>query len=180
VSEIESGALVPVERVERLILLLRGRRVLLDADLAILYGVKTKALNQAVKRNIARFPEDFMFQLTAGEKQELVTNCDQFSRLKHSRSLPYAFTEHGAIMAANVLNTRKAVSASVYVIRAFVRLREMLATHSALSRKLEELERRVDKHDEAIVALVAAIKQLAMPPEEPKRRIGFKPGQDQP
>ena len=170
----DTGKLVPVERVESRILLMRGRRVLLDADLAALYGVKTKALNQAVKRNIDRFPEDFMFQLTDEEKKEVVTNCDRLKRLKFSPGAPNAFTEHGAIMAANVLNSRRAVAASVYVVRAFVRLREILTTHAELAGKLAELERRIGIHDEAITALIAAIKQLMSPPAGPRRRIGFR------
>jgi hypothetical protein len=170
----DAGKLVPVEGVERRILLLRGRRVLVDADLAALYGVRTKALNQAVKRNIERFPEDFMFQLTDEEKKEVVTNCDRLKRLKFSSGAPYVFTEHGAIMAANVLNSGRAVAASVYVVRAFVRLREMLATHAELAGKLAELELRIGTHDEAITALIAAIKQLMSPPAGPRRRIGFR------
>jgi hypothetical protein len=162
--------------VERAILLVRGHRVMLDLELAALYGVPTKALNQAVRRNRERFPEDFMLQLTAEEKQEVVTNCDHLSRLKYSSVRPYAFTEHGAIMAASVLNSQRAVEASVYVVRAFVRMRGMLAANRELAARLEELDRRVGEHDEAIRQLVAAIRELMEPPEEPlKGRIGFQP-----
>jgi phage regulator Rha-like protein len=113
---------------------------MLDADLAALYRIPTKALKQAVKRNIDRFPSDFMFELTEEEKNEVVTNCDHLAKLKFSSYLPYAFTEHGALMLANVLNSRKAVQASVQIVRTFIRLRELLATHKDLARKLEEME----------------------------------------
>jgi hypothetical protein len=130
---------LPLERVDRTIVFLRGQRVILDADLARLYGVTTKRLNQQVNRNRSRFPEDFMFQLTSEEKTEVVANCDHLSKLKFSPVFPYAFTEHGAIMAASVLNTPRAIETSVLVVRAFVRLREMVATHRELARKLAEL-----------------------------------------
>lgn len=167
--------LVPLESIERRILLFRGRKAILDADLAEMFGVSTKRLNEQVKRNIARFPEDFVFQLAAAEKAEVVANCDHLQNLKFSPALPYAFTEHGAIMAANVLNSRRAIAASVYIVRAFVRLREMLSTHKELAHKLEELERRIDTHDKAIRSLVSAIHELMTPPvDAPKERIGFK------
>lgn len=170
---------VLVDRIEPRILLVRGERVMLDTDLAELYGTTTKAFNQAVKRNTDRFPGDFRFQLTPSEKQEVVTNCDHLARLRFSPVLPYAFTEHGAIMAASVLNTPRAIEVSVYVVRAFVRLRRMLAGHKELARKLEELEQKVASHDESIRALVAAIRQLAQPPAETKRRqIGFHAGRE--
>jgi hypothetical protein len=159
---VKSVAVVPVERVESRILLIRGCKVLLDSDLAELYEVSTKALSQAVKRNIERFPEDFVFQLERHEKNELVTNCDRFARLKHSMALPYAFTEHGAIMAASVLNSPRAVEASIFVVRAFVGLREILATHKELAHKLAELERKLATHDAQILALIEAIRQLAV------------------
>ena len=157
------------------ILLIRGTRVLIDADLAKIYGVPTKALNQAVKRHKERFPEDFMFQLTEKEKEEVVTNCDHLSRLKFSPVMPYAFTEHGTIMAANVLNSPRAIKTSVYVVRAFVRQRELLLAHKELASVMAELERRVDKHDETIAAIIATIRELIDPPEDPPRkRIGFR------
>src|ERR1700710_3080092 len=131
-------AVVPVERVERRILMIRGEKVLLDADLADLYGATTKRLNEQVRRNRDRFPADFMFQLKAEEKSEVVANCDHLARLKFSPSLPLAFTEHGAIMAANVWSPPRAIAASVMVVRAFVRLRQMLASHADLARKLED------------------------------------------
>jgi hypothetical protein len=168
-------ALIPVEVIEQRILLIRGQRVMLDADLAGLYGTTTKRLNEQVKRNRGRFPEDFMFQLTTKEKAEVVANCDHLAKLKFSPVLPNAFTEHGAIMAASVLNTEKAIQISVYVVRAFVKLREMLSTHKELAHKLAALERKLQNHDESIRSLVVAIRQLMAPPEPepPKKRIGF-------
>jgi hypothetical protein len=133
----------------------------------------TKALNQAVKRNIERFPRDFMFQLSADEKQEVVTNCDHLSKLRFSPTLPYVFTEHGVVMAASVLNSPRAVEVSVFVVRAFVKLRQLVLAHKDLAGKLDQLERKVGSHDEAIKQLVAAIRQLMAPPVPPKKHIGF-------
>lgn len=146
---------------------------MLDADLARLYGVTTKRLNEQVKRNRGRFPEDFMFRLTAPEKAEVVANCDHLQRLKFSPALPHAFTEHGAIMLASVLNSRRAIEVSVYVVRAFVRFRRLLSTHRELAQKLAELERKVQGHDEHIRSLFEAIRQLMASPEPQRRRIGF-------
>jgi phage regulator Rha-like protein len=148
---------------------------MLDSDLAKLYGVSTKALNQAVKRNADRFPKDFMFRLTQQEKSEVVTNCDHLSKLKFSPTMPFAFTEHGAIMVANVLTSEGAVEVSIYVVRAFVKLREMLGTHKSLAQKLAELERQVESHDSHIRSLFEAIRQLMEPPTQKSRRIGFNP-----
>jgi hypothetical protein len=168
-------ALIPVEVIEQRILLIRGQKVILDADLAMLYGVPTRVLNQAVRRNLKRFPEDFMFKLTQPEKNEVITICDHLKNLKYAKALPNAFTEHGAIMAASVLNTEKATQISVFVVRAFVKLREMLSTHKELAQKLAALERKLQNHDESIKSLVVAIRQLMAPvePESPKKRIGF-------
>ena len=169
-----SSSIVPVERIEQIILLIRGEKVILDVDLAGLYGVTTKRLNQQVNRNRARFPEDFVFQLTADERTEAVTICNHLGNLKYSRVLPFAFTEHGAIMAASVLNTPRAVEMSVFVVRAFVRLRNFLATHKELAEKVGELEHKLSSHDEQIVAIIDAIKQLMATPAPPKKRsIGF-------
>jgi tetratricopeptide (TPR) repeat protein len=137
-------------QIESRILVIRGHKVMLDADLAELYGVETKRLNEQVRRNIERFPDDFMFQLTANEKAEVVANCDHLAKLKYSPSLPYAFTEHGAIMAASVLNSPIAIEVSVHVVRAFVRMRELVAGHKELAQKLNQLERKVGAHDKAI------------------------------
>jgi phage regulator Rha-like protein len=170
----DKQAIIPVERIEHAILLIRGQRVMLDADLAKLYGVSTKRLNEQVKRNRDRFPDDFMFQLTPDEKAEVVANCDHLQRLKFSPALPYAFTEHGAIMVASVLNTSRAIEVSVYVVRAFVKLREMLGTHKEMARKLAELERKLETHDTRIRSLFDAIRQLMAPPAKPRRHIGFQ------
>ncbi len=166
--------IVVVDQIEPCILLLRKQRVLLDADLAELYGTTTKALNQAIKRNLERFPVDFRFELTAMEKQEVVTNCDHLAKLRFSRTLPFAFTEHGAIMAASVLNTPRAIDVSLYVVRAFVKLREWLSSHKELAGKMVELERKVAVHDSDLQTLVAAIRSLMEPPPAPPRtKIGF-------
>ena len=163
-------SLVPMERIERAIFVIRGQKVMLDADLAELYGVLTKVLNQAVKRNKERFPVDFMFQLTKEEKDEVVTNCDHLKRLKFSPTLPHAFTEHGAIMLATILNSPVAVQASIQVVRAFVRLRQMLASNVDLARKLDTLER---KYDAQFKVVFDAIRQLMTPPEPKRQQIGF-------
>jgi hypothetical protein len=163
-------SLIPMERIERAILSIRGEKVMLDSDLAELYGVSTGALNQAVKRNLGRFPPDFMFQLTATEKTEVVTNCDHLIQLRYSPHLPYAFTEHGALMLANVLNSERAAQTSVMVVRAFVRLRQMLASNAELARKLAALE---NKYDAQFKVVFDAIRQLMSPPAKPKREIGF-------
>lgn len=162
------------QQIEKSILKLRSKRIMLDTDLAALYGVTTKRLNEQVKRNIERFPEDFMFQLTNREKSEVVANCDHLIRLKFSKTMPYAFTEYGAIMAANVLKSERAVKVSIQVVRAFVKVREMLAGHKELAEKLSVLEKRLDAHDMDIRNLVVAIRQLMTPPSKSKKQIGFK------
>ena len=159
--------------VVRSILTVRGERVIIDGDLANLYGVSTKRLNEQVKRNRERFPDDFMFQLSKDEKAEVVANCDNLSRLKYSHSLPYVFTEHGAIMAASVLNTPRAIEMSVVVVRPFVRLRMLLATHRELVVKMTELEKRLEGRDEQIHAIFEAIRQLMETDRKPGKRIGF-------
>lgn len=169
-----------VEPVERLILIVRGQKAILDADLSRIYGVSTKVLNQAVKRNAQRFPSDFVFQLTGTEKAEVVTVCDHLQKLKFSPVLPYAFTEHGAIMAANVLNNDRAAQMSVFVVRAFVKMREVLAHNKAVADKLAELERkltsRLDVHEKAIVHILHELRKLMNPPAPPaptRKQIGF-------
>ena len=163
--------LIPIERVEETILLIRGQKVILDTDLARLYGVTTKRLNEQVKRNRERFPEDFMFQLTKKEKAEVVANCDHLSTLKFSTALPHAFTEHGAIMVASVLNTTRAIEVSIFVVRVFVKLRQMLATHKELEQKLIALEK---KYDEQFKVVFDAIRALMKETEKPQRKIGFE------
>ena len=144
---------------------------MIDADLAAVYGVPTKALNQAVKRNPRRFPADFAFRLSAAEKTEVVTNRDHLARLRFAAARPYAFTEHGPIMAANVLNSRRAVELSVEVVRAFARLRQMVASHKDLARRLDGPERRYDRQFKVVFD---AIRELMQSFElKAKRRIGF-------
>ena len=171
-------SVVPGE-IARAILVLRGHRVLLDAELAALYGVTTKRLNEQVKRNAARFPADFIFRLTKTETVALNRSQNATGSQKHRdpRFAPYAFTEHGAIMAATILSSPRAVEMSVYVVRAFVQLREMLASNRELARRFAQLETRLDKkltiHDEAIAAILAAIRQLMHPPVPKRRPVGF-------
>ncbi|MCM0606749.1 MAG: ORF6N domain-containing protein [Xanthomonadaceae bacterium] len=153
----------PSERIENLIQTIRDQRVTVDVDLARLYGVKTKALNQAIKRNFERFPSDFMFRLTEIEKSEVVTICDHLKKIKYSNKLPYAFTEYGAIMAANVLNSQKALHTSVFVVRAFIQLREFVKTHQQFVSKLNELERRLEGHDSVIRSLISTIREMTDP-----------------
>ena len=167
-------SIIPVGKIENRILLIRDEKVIIDADLAASYGVPTKRLNEQVKRNANRFPDDFMFQLTKSEKSEVVANCDHLENLKYSRSLPYAFTEHGAIMAASVLNTPRAIEVSVFIVRAFIKLRQFIAGRKELQRKISQIDKRLTDHDEQIVELVNLIKQLLNPEPPPKkRRIGF-------
>ena len=167
------GSIVPSEIIQNKIYLIRGKKVMLDSDIAELYGVSTKRLNEQVRRNIDRFPEDFMFILSKEESDSLRS---QFATLKkgrgqHSKYLPYAFTEHGAIMAATILNSPRAVEMSIFVVRAFVKLREMLIQHKDLKHKIEEMEK---KYDSQFKIVFNAIKELMTPPEKPARKIGFK------
>jgi hypothetical protein len=162
-------SLVAIEVVEKKILLIRGQKVILDVDLAELYNVTTKVFNQAVKRNIDRFPKDFMFQLTADEALTIRSQFVTASR-RNIRYLPYALTEHGIIMAASILNSQRAIDASVYVVRAFIKLREMIASHKDLTKKLNELEK---KYDGQFQIVFEAIRQLIEVEEKPKRKIGF-------
>lgn len=168
----ENELLIPIEKIDRGILSIRGKRVMLDADLATIYGVKTKRLNEQVRRNRDRFPGDFMFQLTDEEKNEVVAICDHLVHIKFSKTTPYAFTEHGAIMLASVLNTPVAIQASILVVRAFVKLREVLASNQELNRKIRELEEKVDQR----FAVVFQIFDELMKPPHPgdRTRIGFK------
>jgi hypothetical protein len=161
------------EHISNRIPMIRGLRVMIDADLAALYGVGTKQLNQQVKRNPQRFPASFAFRLTAAERTEVVTNCDHLRALKYSASLPLAFTEHGALMVASILNSPRAVEVGLYVVSAFVEMRDALSSNKALGKRLDELERRVGTHDHAIREILAAIRQLTAPPKPPRRRIGF-------
>jgi hypothetical protein len=170
-----AGTLIPAERVDQLIFVVRGQRVILDSDLARLYGVTTARLNEQVKRNLDRFPLDFMFQLTKGEWEALISQiATSKSGRGGRRKLPSAFTEHGAVMAANVLNSPVAVRASIAVVRAFVRLRQLLVSHEELARKLDGLEKKFEKHDAQFRVVFDAIRQLMAPPPATRRKIGFK------
>jgi hypothetical protein len=163
------------EKISRAILIIRGKKVMIDSDLAELFGVKTFRLNEQVKRNIHRFPEDFMFQLTAEEKQEVIANCDNLEKLKFSRTNPYVFTEHGTMMLANVLNTPIAVETSILIVRAFIKLRELLSTHKELERKILNLESKYDKQFELIFKVIRELmhqEQL----DKNRPRIGYKIG----
>ena len=178
-----------VPRIESRIQVIRGLRVMLDVDLAALYGVQTKRLNEQVKRNRDRFPSDFLFQLTADEKTEVVANCDHLQNLKFSKTLPFALTEHGAIQAANVLASSQAVEMGIYVVRAFVQLRQALAANADIAKRLAELEMKTESlemsHDNfsrntrlQLRQLLDAVRELTAPPEPPKRPIGFLTHED--
>lgn len=182
-----SAVLAP--RIEGRIQVIRGLRVMVDVDLAALYGVPTKRLNEQVKRNRERFPADFLFQLNAAEKAEVVANCDHLQKLKFSKVLPYAFTEHGAIQAANVLASAQAVEMGIYVVRAFVQLRQASAVHVDLAKRLAELEMKTESlelsHDTfsrntrlQLRQLLDAVRELTTPPDPPKRPIGFVTPED--
>ena len=176
--------IVPTEAIGTRIILIRGQRVIIDSDLAELYAVTTKALNQAVKRNVDRFLDDFMFRLTAKEKTEVVTICDHLAKLKFSKSLPFAFTEHGAIQAANTLSSPQAVKMGVYVVRAFVQLRHLLANNRELVSRLDDLEQKTEalamtqgtfaRNTKAqLKQMFDALRELMATPEPSKRPIGF-------
>ena len=165
--------LIPAEKITSKILFLRNEKVLLDRDLATLYGVSTKALNQAVKRNARRFPSDFMFRLTKKEKDELVTHCDRFKPLKHSSVSPRAFTEQGVAMLSSVLKSHRAIEVNIAIMRAFVHLRKMISSQTELAKKLKELEHHIKDHDEKIQAIFEAIQQLINLPDDSQQKIGF-------
>jgi hypothetical protein len=170
-------ALIPDERIEKAILLIRGHKVMLDRDLAQLYDLPTRVLNQAVKRNLQRFPDDFMFQLSEEEfenwKSQIVTSNPAFKMGLRKR--PYAFTEQGVAMLSSVLNSDRAIEVNIAIMRAFVRLREILGTHKDLARKLADLEKKLGEHDEKFQIVFEAIRQLMLPPPKPEKkgRIGF-------
>ena len=169
----KQNAILPIERIEQQIFLIRGQKVILDFHLARLYEVETKVLLQAVKRNIGRFPDDFMFQLTESEFQGLRSQIVTSKGRGGRRFLAYAFTEHGVAMLSSVLHSERAIQVNIAIMRAFVKIREFLSTHKDLARKLEELERKYETHDTQITAVFEAIRQLMAPPEKPKNKIGF-------
>jgi hypothetical protein len=171
-----SASLIPLQRVEQRILLIRGQKVLIDSDLAELYGVTTKRLNEQVKRNADRFPKHFRFQLTESEKEEVVANCDHLQGLKFSSALPYAFTEHGTLQAANVLNSPTAIKVGILVIEAFLKLRALTSGQSAIMKKLAE-------HEKQIGYLFDLLKDLASAPEPVHykgSKIGFLRDEEKP
>jgi len=164
---------VPTELIVNKIVFLRSEKVLLDYDLAKLYGVETKVLKQAVRRNIKRFPDDFMFELTKEENQSLRSQNVTLKRGQHSKYLPFAFTEQGVAMLSSVLNSERAIEVNISIMRAFVQLRKMIASNNKLARKLAELEQHLESHDEQIQAIFEAIRQLMTPPAKPRKKIGF-------
>ncbi len=174
-NESSEKALIPLERVERSIFVLRGQKVIIDVTLADLYGVTVKRLNEQVKRNQDRFPLDFMFQMTDEEHQALRSQSAtiETGRGRHRKYLPYVFTEHGAIMAASVLNSGRAIEMSILVVRAFIKLRNILATNRQLATKLDELERKLSTHDQQIMVLFDAIQSLTTPAKQQRQIIGF-------
>jgi hypothetical protein len=169
-----SDELVPVEVIENKIFIIRGHKVMIDRDLAFLYEVTTKALNQAVKRNLKRFPEDFMFLLSDQEKEELVTNCDRFENLKHSTANPLAFNEQGVAMLSSVLNSERAMLVNIQIMRAFTKLRRMFVGYKELKEKIDQIEL---KYDVQFREVFDVIRKLMEPPTEEERKldIGFKP-----
>lgn len=158
--------------VERIIWI-RGKKVMLDRDLAQLYGVSTKRLNEQVKRNLSRFPEDFMFQLTLIEKREVVANCDHLKALHFSPNLPYAFTEHRAVMLASVLNSKTAIQANIQIVRVFTSMREMALKNKEMILKIEKLEQRVGTHDKELVLVFETLRKMLQSPPPKRNRIGF-------
>lgn len=164
--------LIPIERIESKIYLIRSQKVMIDSDLAQLYGIRTKNLNKAISRNPGRFPEDFMFQLSVQEHENLRFQIGT-SKRGGRRYLPYAFTEQGVAMLSSVLNSERAILVNIAIMRAFVKLKQVLATHKEVSRKLKKLEDRVDQHDSEIRAIFEAIRKMVEPEEKPTKHIGF-------
>jgi len=167
-------SVIPTENVLNKILVKRNQKVILDRDMAVLYGVETRALKQAVKRNIRRFPTDFMFQLTKDElnnwrSQTVMSKSDEVG-LRH---LPFAFTEQGVAMLSSVLKSERAIDVNILIMRAFVKLREIISTHKKVEEKLKELENRITEHDDKIIEIIQIINQLVTPVVSPKKKIGF-------
>ena len=171
-NKIQVKSNVPLEVIENKIILIRSKKVMLDSDLASLYQVKTMVLNQAVKRNIKRFPDDFMFRLTTAEKSEVITNCDRLKDIKYSSHKPYAFTEQGVAMLSSVLNSEKAIQVNIQIMRTFTKIKEMVISNKELRRKIEEMESRYD--GKFVVVFKAIAKLIGEPGKENKRKIGFE------
>lgn len=175
----DNNVILPEEVIINKILLIRGQKVMVDYDLALLYGVPTKRLNEQVKRNIKRFPEHFMFKLNEKEKSELVANCDHLKKLKHSPYLPCVFTEYGVLQLANVLNSERAINVGNRIIEIFVKMREVLAARNDIIKKLEELERNDIEQDKKILLIFEYLKQFELAKQEQldikeRKRIGFR------
>ena len=165
---------IPDEIITQKIFLVKNQKVMRDADLAVLYGVETKQLKRQVKRNIARFPKDFMFQLTRKEYNSLRSQFGTLKRGEHTKYLPYVFTEQGVAMLSSVLNSERAIKVNIQIMRIFTKIREIAMTHKDVLLKLEQLERKFEKHDEDILAIFDTIKAILSPAKEPRRLIGFK------
>jgi hypothetical protein len=169
-----AGVAIPDETLFSKIFLVRGKKVMIDLDLAELYGVPTKRLNEQVKRNTKRFPVDFMFQLSQNEKARLIKTYEHLNRLKYSPNLPFVFTEHGAVMLASVLNSERAIEVNVQIVRVFIRMREMLITHKDILSKLRKVEMKAVRQDDDIKLIFKYLKELFNPSREPRRKIGFR------
>jgi hypothetical protein len=169
----DTKELIPIEAISQRIFIIRGVKVMLDTDLAELYGVSTMRLNQAVKRNISRFPPDFVFRLDQAEKTKVITNCDNLTRLKFSHHLPYAFTEHGVAMLSAVLRSECAVEMSIYIVRAFIKLRELLASNKDLANKVKEIEREQKLQNRHINVIYRILDKFIDGPVKEKGKIGF-------
>jgi hypothetical protein len=163
-----------LEAISQKIFIIRGMKVMLDADLAELYGVPTMRLNEQVKRNKERFPEDFMFRLTQIEKEKVIANCDNLSRLRFSYHSPYVFTEHGVAMLSSVLRSKRAIEMNIFIVRAFIKLREFLASNKDLKQRVEILEMEQERQGDRIKAVFSVVNKLLDEPEKPKNRIGFE------
>jgi hypothetical protein len=171
--------IIPDELIMNKILIVRGVKVMIDSDLADLYGVPTKRFNEQVKRNIKRFPEDFMFRLTEQEKQEVVANCDHLKRLRFSPNLPYVFTEHGAVMLASILNSDRAIIVNIQIVRVFTRMRHLLESHTEILRKLEQIQKKDLDQDQQILLIFKYLKQLEQAKKQQddqtnRKKIGFR------
>ena len=174
---------IPDELIMNKIMIVRGVKVMIGSDLAELYGVSNKRLNEQVKRNAKRFPADFMFQLTEQEKEEVVAICDHLKGLKFSPNLPYVFTEHGAVMLASVLNSDRAIKVNIQIVRVFTRMRQLLETHAEILRKLEQLQKKDVEQDKQILLIFEYLKQLEQTKQQQleiteRNRIGFKRGDE--
>jgi phage regulator Rha-like protein len=173
-ADMKKESTVPTELIEQRIYIIRGDKVMLDFHLAELYSVETKVLKRAVRRNLDRFPEDFMFKLNRDEYNSLRYQIGTLKRGEHAKYLPFAFTEQGVAMLSSVLRSKRAIQVNIAIMRAFVKLRNILATHEELRKKLEDLERKFERHDEQIKLVFDAIRELMQPPKKPKRKIGFR------